>query len=144
MDGHAPEPQLAERTDGHLRGTPGIMDARPRGRSTLPDLPRIGAQAGRSRHPAGIYPCRIPAGDGAPVLRLLGVSDYGILRPHQPLRHAARSHVPDRLPAPAWHRRHPGLGAVAFSDRRTRPRLLRRYTPLRARGYAPGAAPRLE
>ena len=37
------------------------------------------------------------------------------------LRHAARPHVLDRLPASARHRRHPRLGAFAFSQRRTRP-----------------------
>ena len=49
----------------------------------------------------------------------------------------------DRLPAPARHRRHPRLGAVALPDRRARPRLLRRHAPVRARRPAPGLPPRL-
>ena len=61
-----------------------------------------------------------------------------------PLRHAAGFHVPGRLPAPARHRRHPRLGAVALSQRRARPGLLRRHAPLRARRSAQGLSSRLE
>ena len=50
----------------------------------------------------------------------------------------------DRSPAPARHRRDPRLGAVAFPDRRARPRLLRRHASLRARRSAPGLSPGME
>ena len=64
----------------------------------------------------GVHPRRAPAGDGAPVLRLVGLPDDVVLRPDQPLRHARGLHVLRRRPAPARHRRHPRLGA-----RRTSP-----------------------
>ena len=92
---------------------------------------------------AGLHPRRAAAGHGAPVLRLVGLPDHRLLRADQPLRHAAGLHVPDRLPAPARHRRDPRLGAVALPDRRARPRLLRRHAPVRARRPAPGLPPRL-
>ena len=62
----------------------------------------------------GLHPRRVHAGHGAPLLRLLGLPDHRLLRPHQPLRHAPGPHVPRRHPAPARHRRHPGLGALAL------------------------------
>ena len=92
----------------------------------------------------GLHARRVAAGDGAPVLRLVGLPDDRLLRADQPLRHAAGLHVPGRLPAPARHRRDPRLGAVALPHRRARPRLLRRHAPLRARRSAPGLPPRLE
>ena len=90
----------------------------------------------------GLHPRRIPARDGASVLRLLGISDHGLLRAHLALRHAAGFHVPGRLPAPARHRRDSRLGPVALPFRRARPRLLRRHasltsTPTRARDSIP-------
>ena len=79
---------------------------------------------------------------GASVLRLLGLSDDRLLRADQPLRHAAGPHVPDRLPAPARHRRDPRLGA-----RRTFPATSTAWatstartctsTPIRARAMHP-------
>ena len=72
-----------------------------------------------------------------------GYQSHGLLRPHQPLRHAPGPDVPRRHPPPARHRRDPRLGAVPLPDRRARPRLLRRHAPLRARRPAPGPPPRL-
>ena len=43
---------------------------------------------------AGLHARRAPAGDGAPVLRLVGLPDHRLLRADQPLRHAAGLHVP--------------------------------------------------
>ena len=61
--------------------------------------------------PDGIHSRRVPARDGAPFLRFLGIPDHRLLRAHVPLRHAAGLHVPGRLPAPARHRRDSRLGA---------------------------------
>ncbi len=83
--------------------------------------------------PARLHARRVPAADGAPVLRVLGLPGDRLLRPDQPLRHAARPDVPDRLSAPAGHRRHPRLGAGPLPHRRARPGLFRRHPPLRAR-----------
>ena len=44
-----------------------------------------------------------------------GYQVTGLLRAHQPLRHAAGLHVPGRHAAPARHRRDPRLGAGALS-----------------------------
>ena len=95
-----------------------------------------------SRH--GLHARRVHAGDGASLLRLVGLSDHRLLRAQRALRHAAGFHVPGRLPAPARHRRHPRLGAVALSQRRARPGLLRRHAPVRARRSAQGLSSRLE
>ena len=91
----------------------------------------------------GLHARRVPAGDGASLRRLLGLPDRRLLRPDQPLRHAAGLHVPGRYAAPARHRRHPRLGAGPLPARRARPGLLRRHAPLRARRPASRRAPRL-
>ncbi len=72
----------------------------------------------------------LPA-DGASVLRFVGISDDRLFCADQPLRPPARPDVPDRLPAPARHRRHPRLGALAFHHRRARAGLFRRHASLR-------------
>ena len=59
---------------------------------------------------ARLHARRAAAGDGAPVLRLVGLPDDRLLRADQPLRHAAGLHVPDRPPAPARHRRASSTG----------------------------------
>src|SRR6266481_4763258 len=84
------------------------------------------------------------AGDGASVLRLLGLPGHRLLRAQQPLRHAAGLHVLRRAPAPARHWRDPRLGAVALPERRTRPRALRRHAPVRTRRPAPGISSGVE
>ena len=43
-------------------------------------LPRAGAAARGSRARDGLHPRRIPAGDGTPLLRLVGLPDHRILR----------------------------------------------------------------
>ncbi len=93
---------------------------------------------------SGLHPRRADARDGASVLRLLGLSGHRLLRADRALRHAAGLHVPRRPPAPARHRRDPRLGAVAFSRRRARPRLLRRHASVRARRPAQGFSPGVE
>ena len=98
---------------------------------------RIGpVRRGPRLHPRGV-----PAADGAPLLRLLGLSDDRLLCADQPLWDAARLDVPDRLPAPARHRRDPRLGALALHHRRARTGLFRRHAPLRTRRSAAGSAP---
>ncbi len=133
VDGGARRPPDARRADVDLRGAPGILAAGAGGGQPVAELPRGRAQARRPRRPAGLHPRRADAGDGASVLRLVGLSGHRLLRAHQPLRHAAGPDVPDRSPAPARHRGDPRLGAVAFPERRARPGVLRRHAPLRAR-----------
>ncbi len=70
-----------------------------------------------------------------------GYQVTGYLRADLALRHAAGLHVLGRPSAPARHRRDSRLGAVALSERRARPRLLRRHASLRARRSAPGVPP---
>src|SRR5947209_7231480 len=83
-------------------------------------VPGVCPGAGRLPPAHGVHPRRVPAADGAPVLRLVGLPDDRLLRPDQPLRHAAGPDVPDRLPAPARHRGDPRLGAVALPRRPAR------------------------
>ena len=127
-----------------LRSASRLVDARARGRQSLADLSRAGGQAGRLRQRHGLHPRRVSAGDGASVLRLVGLPGHRLLRAQRALRHAAGLHVPGRLSAPARHRRHPRLGAVALSQRRARPGLLRRHASVRARRSAQGLSSRLE
>ena len=48
----------------------------------------------------GLHPRRADARRRAPVRRLLGLPGRRLLRPDEPVRHAARLHVPDRHAAP--------------------------------------------
>ena len=104
----------------------------------------LAPSAGGLRQAPGLHPRGVPAGHGAPLLRLLGLPDHRLFRAHQPLRHAPGLHVPGGLPAPARHRRHPGLGALPLPHRRARAGLLRRHPSLRARRPPPGVSSRLE
>src|SRR5579872_3845334 len=120
------------------------MDARARGAQSSAQLPGNGATPRAVHRPDGIHPRRIPSGDGASVLWLLGISDDRLFRTDISLRHPSGLHVSGRLPAPARHRRDPRLGTLALSFRRARPRLLRWHTSLRARRLAPGISSGLE
>ena len=145
-DAWMPSRRGAERArapDEHLRGAPRLVAARAGGGEPAAHLSRDRAAAGRVRRADGVHARRAAADHGAPVLRLVGLPDDRLLRADQPLRHAAGLHVPRRHAAPARHRRHPRLGAVALPDRRARPRVLRRHAPVRARRPAPGLPPRL-
>ncbi len=141
LDARAPPRQRDGRALLGLRAAPRLVAA--------PE--REPADLSRDRDGA----CRLCAGDGlhargadadhrASVLRLVGLPDHGLLRAHLALRLAAGLHVHDRRAAPARHRRHPRLGAVAFSGRSARAREVRRHASLRARRSAPGLPPRVE
>ena len=109
----------------------------------LPDLHGAGRPAGRPRRRPRLHPCRTAPGDGAPVLRIVGVPVDGVLLPDRPARHARRPQGDDRPSAPAWRGGDPRLGAVALRDRRRRARELRRHSPLRARRSSSGPPSRL-
>src|SRR6266545_5700956 len=141
LDGLAARAQRARRADGDLRGPPRLVAPRRR-RSPAP-LPRSGAAAGRLRAGRRLHARRAAAGDGAPVLRILGLPEHRLLRADQPLRDAAGPDVPDRPAAPARRRRAPRLGALALPGRPARAELVRRLAPLRARRPARGLSPRL-
>ncbi len=126
--------------DGDLRAAPRLVAAQGR---RVPHLPRAGARAGRIHELDGLHSRRADADHRASVLRLLGLPDHRLLRPHRALRHAAGLHVLRRSPAPAGPGRDPRLGAVAFPDRRARAGVLRRHAPVRARRPAPGLPPRM-
>ena len=78
-----------------------------------------------------------------PLVGQLGLPDVGLLRGHQPLRHAAGLHVLRRRAAPERDRGDPGLGAGPFPPRRPRPAAVRRHGALRARRSPPRRPPRL-
>ena len=113
---------------------------------SFPQLSGTGACAGRLSERSGVHACRTDADHRASLLRLLGLSDHRLFRADRPLRHAAGSHVLRRSPASAGHRRHPGLGAVAFSDRcawtgRTSTARICTSTPIRARDFIRNGTP---
>ena len=143
MEGRAAKNSL-DGADVDLRGPRRLLAPQERGEGRLPDVSGARAGARRLRGADGVHARRAPAGDGASLLRLLGIPDHRVLRSDLPLRHAAGPDVPGGHPAPPRHRRDPRLGAFALSLRRARPRLLRRHLSLRARGPAAGLPPRLE
>ena len=73
-----------------------------------------------------------------------GYQTTGYFSPTVALRHTPGFHVSRGLPAPARHRRHSRLGAVALPFRRPRPSFLRRYPSVRALRLASGLPSRLE
>jgi len=74
-------------------------------------------RVGRICERDGLYTRRVPAGHGAPILWLLGLSDRRIFCPLSPLWKLSGFYVFDRLPSPQRYRRDTGLGAIAFSFR---------------------------
>ena len=129
--------------DVDLRGAPRLVDARPRGKAPLAQLPRDRAQAGGACAALRLHAHRADAHRRAPVLSVVGLPGDRLLRAHVTLRDAPGFHVVRRPPAPAGDRRDPRLDARALPDRRARPDLLRRHAPLRARRPAPGDARRM-
>jgi 1,4-alpha-glucan branching enzyme len=99
--------------------------------------------AGRLRQGDGLHPHRAAAGQPSTPSTAPGATRCGLLRAHQPLRHARRLHVFRRPLPPERHRRHPRLGAGPLPQGRPRAAALRRHRPLRARRPAQGRAPGL-
>ncbi len=67
-----------------LRTAPRLVAARGGGRQPLADLPGACPCSGGLRERAGLHARRAAAGDGAPVLRLLGLPGDRLLRAHAP------------------------------------------------------------
>ena len=107
------------------------------------ELSRSGPSVGRVLQGDRLHARRVAAGERASAVGQLGIPDDRLLRGHQPLRHAPGFHVLRRRAAPERHRRDFGLGAGAFSPRRSRAAAVRRHGALRARRSAPRRAPRL-
>ncbi len=129
--------------DGHLRGAPRIVGARCGGRRPVSHVSRARAAADSLREGDGLHARRAPAGDGAPVFRVVGIPGDRLLRADEPVRHAGRLQGVRRCLPSARHRRDPRLGPGPLSQGRVRPRAIRRHRALRARGSAAGRAPRL-
>ncbi len=132
-------------SDGHLRSASRIVGAHPGGRrpATL-TYRRARRPADPVREGDGLHAHRAAAGDGASVLRLVGLSGHRVLRADQPLRHAAATSRRSSTRATE-----PGIGVILdwvpghFPEGRPRPRPVRRHVALRARRSAAGRAPRL-
>ena len=118
------------------------MGARAGGRQPLPDLPRAGGPAGAVREGDGLHAHRAAAGDGASVLRIVGLpgASASSRRPAA----SARRRTSSSSSTPAIR---PGIGVILdwvpghFPEGRARPRALRRHRALRARRSAAGRAP---
>src|SRR5690606_21274472 len=117
MDEAARSAERAFRADFDLRGAPGILEAQPGRWLSLAVVSRAGAGTGGACEAVGIHARGISAGDGASVFRLVGLPGDGILRSDQPVWNAAGLQISHRLPAPAGHRGHSGLGSLALSRR---------------------------
>ena len=133
----------AARPDLGLRGAPRLVAAQPARGQPSADVPRARGRARRLRLRPRLHARRAAAGDGASVLRLVGLPGDRLLRAHLALRDARRLPLPRRPPPPARHRRDPRLGARPLPARRLGARHLRRDAPLRARRPAPRLASRL-
>src|SRR5207248_1998105 len=72
--------RLASAADGDLRGASGIVGPRSRGGQSLSDVSRARAPAGSVREGDGLHAHRAAAGDGAPVLRIVGLPGARLLR----------------------------------------------------------------
>ena len=129
--------------DGRLRGAPRILGADSRGQRALPLVPRARRDPHSVRQGDGLHPHRAAAGDGAPVLGVVGLSGDRLLRADQPLRVAGRLPRVRRCLPPQRHRRDSRLGARAFSQGRARAGAIRRHRALRACRSAPGRTSRL-
>ncbi len=88
-----------------LRGAPRLLAVEPAGGQPLALLRGAGRRAGRLRDRHGLHARGAAAGDGAPVLGLVGLSGVGLLRPDRAPRHArttsARSWTACTRPASA-------------------------------------------
>ena len=114
MAGRARAAGPAPGADERLRGAPRLVAPR-----TVLCGPRRAADRVRGR--TGLHPRRVPAGDGAPVRRLVGVPGHRLLRADRALRRPGRLPVPGRHAAPGRDRGHPGLGTGALPARTTGP-----------------------
>ncbi len=76
---------VAHRADVDLRGPPRLLAAGTGGREPFSHLSRNGAGPRRAHEEDGLHPRRDAPRDGAPVLRLLGLSVARLLRADQPL-----------------------------------------------------------
>ena len=137
LDGRPPRAPGARRADVDLRGASRLVA--PRRRRPLSQLRRARRPARALREGHGLHPYRVPAGQRAPLLGLLGLSADRALRADQPLRLARRFRPLRRPLPPGGARRHHRLGAGAFSHRRARPRSAStapRFTSTRTRASA--------
>src|SRR5262249_18525509 len=108
----------AEGADLDLRGPPRLLAAQPGGGEPPAHVSGARRRAGRLRLRPRLHARRAAAGDGAPLLGLVGVPGDGLLRPHVALRLARRLPPPRRPPPPARHRRDPRLGPGPLPPRR--------------------------
>ena len=125
------------------RSTSGRGRACRRTARSLPHLRRAGRPAHPLRQGDGLYAHRAAAGDGASVLRLLGISGHRVLRADRAIRHAAGIQGIRRRVPPQRHRRDSRLGARTLPEGRARPRQVRRHRAVRARRPPAGRASRL-
>ena len=90
--------RAARRADVDLRGAPRLVAAHARTTQAL-DYRELADAARRLREGDGLHAHRAAAGDGAPVLRLVGLSGHRLLRADQPLRHARTTSRRSSTPA---------------------------------------------
>ena len=129
------------RPDVGLRDAPRLVEeALGRRRLHLPaGRRRPGALPDRPR----LHPRRVPARDGAPVRRLVGLPGHVVLRADGAVRRPRRLPLPRRPAAPGRHRRDRRLGARPLPQGHLRAVALRRHAALRGPQPLARRAPRL-
>ena len=129
--------QPLARADVDLRDAPRLVAQAPRRRRATPTPSSPTTWSPYLTGPR-LHPRRVPAGDGAPVRRLVGLPGDVVLRAHRAVRRPRRLPPPGRPAAPGRHRRDRRLGARALPQGRVRAGPLRRHAALR--GPEPVAA----
>src|SRR5439155_26954188 len=86
LDGGARQQKQVGSAHSDLRAAFGLVAAGTRRRKSSPHLPRTCPSLGRLFATDGFHARGISAYYGASILRILGVSDYGVLRPDESLR----------------------------------------------------------
>ena len=98
-----------------LRGAPRFVGAHPRRGQPVSDLSRARRAARALRARPGLHAHRTAPDHGAPLRRIVGLSDHGLVRADEPLRHARRLARVHRRRARRGARRHRRLGAGTLS-----------------------------
>ena len=134
---------LARSSAVRVRAAPRLVEARARAGRRPTDLPGDGRPDRPVRERPRIHAHRAAARARASLRRIVGLPGDRVLRADKPLRATGRFQGLRRRMSRQRHRRHSRLGAGTFSERRARPRALRRHGALRARGPEAGRASRL-
>ena len=143
LDGHSRQAAIARRAGVDLRNAFRLVDALRRTSERILSYRDIAPKLAEYRPAARLHARRVPAADGASVLRFLGLSDDAAISP----RPAATGSPQDLMYLIDYLHQHgigvdSRLGSFALHDRRAWPRLFRRHASVRTRRSAARIASR--